>query len=422
MGHLINPISNRLSINTFWNSNWALTNNFNYVNVFKRDYVLFQFLNWFIRKAKFGKFNIIISHYKIFRLYQNIFINFYFYNAGLEEKKYRFQVSFLLNLLKRRKNFLSKKVDIFKTSRRFRRLLDKKLVKRKPSLLIKSKNKNIKLGNSYLKTKSLYMYVIKTLISNLYWKLMNNSLIFFLKKLTIKPQNFHFNIFSLDFLNVTTDVISTYISLKLQQRYSLNWVLRPILKDLTIKIKKKIFLGYKIVCSGRFTRKQIATYIWSKQGSIRLNNFSNLVKYSEATVRLKYGLCGVKVWLNYGSNDLTLFKRNVMLVYPRYTPFKYLLNFQTNSLILYLNYWFYIYIRVAFLKSKLYNFYKLFINIKTKILIKYLLKKLFKRIHGSKFNLIYLDDNKIVVQLLNYSNRYTLLRELPKNLALKKNN
>lgn len=422
MGHLINPISNRLSVNIFWNSNWALTNNFNYVNVFKRDYILFQFLNWFIRKAKFGKFNIIISHYKVFRIYQNIFVNFYFYNAGLEEKKYRFQVFFLLNLLRRRKSFLLKKNDLFKSTKRFRRLLDKKNVLKKKSFsLSKSKNKILKSKILSFKIKSLYVYIIKTLISNLYWRIMNNSLAFFLRKLTLKAENFHFNIFSLDFLNVSTDVISTYISLKLQQRYSLNWVLRPILKDLTLKIKKKIFLGYKIVCSGRFTRKQIATYMWSKQGSIRLNNFTNLVKYSESTVRLKYGLCGVKVWLNYGTNDTTLFSRNLMLIYPRYTPFKYLIDFKLKNIILYLNYWFYIYIRIAFFKSKLYNFYKLFVNIKTKIIMKYLLKKLFKRIYYKKFDVIYLEDNKVCIQLANEEKSSMLLRRLPRELVLNSN-
>ena len=95
MGHLINPITNRLSINILWNSNWSLINNFNYNNIFKKDYILFQFLTWFTKKSKFGRFNIIISHYKIYRIKDNIFINFYYYNAGLEEKKFKFHVYFI---------------------------------------------------------------------------------------------------------------------------------------------------------------------------------------------------------------------------------------------------------------------------------------------------------------------------------------
>ena len=59
---------------------------------------------------------------------------------------------------------------------------------------------------------------------------------------------------------ITANIIALYIRGRLIQRYSLNWILRPVLKDLNQRIDKKIILGYKIVCSGRFTRKQIATY------------------------------------------------------------------------------------------------------------------------------------------------------------------
>jgi len=400
MGHLINPISNRLSINTFWNSNWALTNTFNYINIFKKDYILFQFLNWFTKKSKFGKFNIIISHYKIYRIYKNVYINFYYYNAGLEEKKFRFQVYYLLNLLKQKNNnILEKNISIENNVIRkiiFRRNNKGSIVSHK--FVFRPSENSIKISSE--KIKSLYTHLIKILISYLYWHLINKSLSFFFKKLSLNADEYYFNVYSLDFLNITSDVIATYMSLKLQQKYSLNWVLRPILKDLSNKIKKRIFLGFKIVCSGRFTRKQIATYSWTKKGSLRLNNFSNLVKYSESSVRLKYGLCGIKVWLNYGSNDENLFKRNLLLIYPLYTPFKYVLNYKTNILTCYLNYWFYLYTKVSFLKSKFFSFYKIFIKIKTKILVKYLINKMFeKNSNNNKFNVLLDKDNSFHIKL-----------------------
>jgi len=388
MGHLINPISNRLAVNSFWNSNWALVNNFNYINLFKQDYLLFQFLNWFVKKSKFGKFNIIISHYKVFRLYRKVFINFYYYNAGVEEKKYYFQVSFLIALLRKKKQLRQLKKDSIINS----------------SLTVQSDN-----HVSKLQIRNLYTYMIKIVISNLYWYLINNSLKFYLNKLSNNKDTFHFNIYSLDFLNVTTDIISTYISLKLQQRYSLNWILRPILKDLTNKVQRKLFLGYKIVCSGRFTRKQIATYMWMKEGSLKLNSFSNLVKYSQTSVKLKYGLCGIKIWLNYGSNDHTLFKRNLLLVYPLYTPFKYAINLKDKSLVLFLNYWFYLYLKISFFKARIYNFYSLFVNIKIKILLKYVFRKFFYTPFKKQFTLIYKEDNKFLLKWSKSSVNYTKL-------------
>ena len=388
MGHLINPISNRLAVNSFWNSNWALVNNFNYINLFKQDYLLFQFLNWFVKKSKFGKFNIIISHYKVFRLYRKVFINFYYYNAGVEEKKYYFQVSFLIALLRKKKQLRQFKKDSIINS----------------SLTVQSDN-----HVSKLQIRNLYTYMIKIVISNLYWYLINNSLKFYLNNLSNNKDTFHFNIYSLDFLNVTTDIISTYISLKLQQRYSLNWILRPILKDLTNKVQRKLFLGYKIVCSGRFTRKQIATYMWMKEGSLKLNSFSNLVKYSQTSVKLKYGLCGIKIWLNYGSNDHTLFKRNLLLVYPLYTPFKYAINLKDKSLVLFLNYWFYLYLKISFFKARIYNFYSLFVNIKIKILLKYVFRKFFYTPFKKQFTLIYKEDNKFLLKWSKSSVNYTKL-------------
>lgn len=387
MGHLINPISNRIAVNSYWNSNWALNNTFNYINVFKQDFLLFQFLDWFTKKSKFGKFNIIISHYKVFRLYNKVYINFYYYNAGLEEKKYHFQVKSLLTLLKQKEKL--RRVKKYQLNNTEFHNVSNSLTEYNEQ----SNSSNI----SKTKIRSLYIHIIKLVISNLYWYLINKSLKFYLNKLSNNQDVYSFNIYSLDFLNVTTDIISTYISLKLQQKYSLNWVLRPILKDLSSKIKSKVFLGYKIVCSGRFTRKQIATYMWMKEGSLKLNNFSSLVKYSQSSVKLKYGLCGIKVWLNYGHNDLNLFKRNLLLVYPAYTPFKYVIDFKSKSLILHLNYWFFLYFKMCSIKSKFYNFYQLFVNIKIKILLKYVFKKIFKKVWLNQFQIKQLESNKIAI-------------------------
>lgn len=387
MGHLINPISNRIAINSYWNSNWALNNTFNYINVFKQDFLLFQFLDWFTKKSKFGKFNIIISHYKVFRLYNKVYINFYYYNAGLEEKKYHFQVKSLVTLLKQKEKL--RRVKKYQLNNTEFQNVSNSLTEYNEQ----SNSSNI----SKTKIRSLYIHIIKLVISNLYWYLINKSLKFYLNKLSNNQDVYSFNIYSLDFLNVTTDIISTYISLKLQQKYSLNWVLRPILKDLSSKIKSKVFLGYKIVCSGRFTRKQIATYMWMKEGSLKLNNFSSLVKYSQSSVKLKYGLCGIKVWLNYGHNDLNLFKRNLLLVYPAYTPFKYVIDFKSKSLILHLNYWFFLYFKMCSIKSKFYNFYQFFVNIKIKILLKYVFKKIFKKVWLNQFQIKQLESNKIAI-------------------------
>lgn len=373
MGHLINPVSLRLSINSFWNSNWTLINTFNYVNVFKKDYLLFYFLNWFTKKSKFLKFNILMSHYKLYRSNNNVYVSLYYYNADSinnDSKK------ILDNLLK--KSFFT--------------------------------DSDSNLDNLKFNIANVHEYVLKKLIFYLYWIVLNKTLSFFFSKIN-KKTSFELNIYSLDSLNISAEAITSYLSLKLQKRYSLNWVLKPILKDLSTKIKRRDFVGYKIVCSGRFTRKQIATYMWMKDGSLRLNTISNLIKYSEARVRLKYGLCGIKIWINYGSNNRSLLNRHLLLMYPVYIPLKFSLCNKSNELTLYLNSWFYSYIRIIFFKLRSYNFYKNYIDIKLKMLINFLLERVLTEIFTYKYSLRTSNNNIFVISFKPRAHNYVSLHK-----------
>lgn len=367
MGHLVNPISFRLSINSFWNSNWALINTFNYVNLFKKDSLLFYFLNWFTKKSKFFKFNILMSHYKLYRINDNLYINLFYYNADVINNDSKKVLSHIL---------------------------------KKKKLLSIDNNVEILKSNIY----SVHEYLLKKLIFYLYWTVLNKTLSYFFTKID-KNIRFNINVYSLDSLNISAEAITSYLSSKLQKRYSLNWLLKPILKDLSVKIKRKDFIGYKIVCSGRFTRKQIATYMWMKDGSLRLNNISNLIKYSEVRVRLKYGLCGIKIWINYGSNNKTLLNRHLLLMYPFYVPLKFSLSMKQSKLVLYLNSWFYTYIRIVFFKLRNFNFYKNYINIKLKILLNSIILKVLSNIFIHKYSL-QVKNNTFIIMFKPKVNNY----------------
>ena len=80
MGHVINPISTRLGLNIFWNSNWSLNNIYNYNIMSKNNIFFFKFFNWIINFKKFKEKNIIFTHYIIYINNLNkIFFNIYFY-------------------------------------------------------------------------------------------------------------------------------------------------------------------------------------------------------------------------------------------------------------------------------------------------------------------------------------------------------
>ena len=204
---------------------------------------------------------------------------------------------------------------------------------------------------------------MKYVITMFFWTIMNFISLKFLSLIKNQSMNFFFfNIYALNLFSVSVEAITSHISLRLQKKFSLNWVLLPVLKDLSYKVKSNVFLGYKLVCSGRFTRKQIATYTWVKKGSIKFNSVSNLIKYSEARVRLKYGLCGIKLWINYGFNSAHLKKRNLFLLYPVYVPFRYSTGIYkgNNYIICYLNYWFFFLLKYYLWKKNLLIFIKIF--------------------------------------------------------------
>ena len=370
MGHLINPKVIRLGLNMYWNSNWSIYNKFIYYNIFKIDYILFEYLNWFIKKYKFIKLSYIISFYKIYKIHNLIYINLYFYN------NYKIKKNLNKNKILNSFNFNNYNNKILNKNKIF-----------------------IKLNN-----------VIKLLISNLYWFLLVNIIMLKLKILS-KNNIYNFNIynFNLDVLN--PNIISSYLIDKLMNQQNLLFCLQPILKDLQIKIIKKKIIGYKIACSGRFSRKQIASRIWRNSGSINFNTFSNLIKYSFNSIRLKYGICGIKIWINYGSNNNynLISKRNLELIYPMYRPLKYKNIWRKKLILLFLNNWLFSYLKILTFKNKNLKYYKWFLKVKLFNFFNTLLSTINNTTIAKKklikFNINYLNSNLILIDYNIYYNK-----------------
>jgi len=56
-------------------------------------------------------------------------------------------------------------------------------------------------------------------------------------------------------------------------------------------------LGFKILTSGRFSRKERAFYkIWTF-GKLPLSTITKSIDYFAGTFKSKFGLCSVRVWL-----------------------------------------------------------------------------------------------------------------------------
>jgi hypothetical protein len=127
-----------------------------------------------LKKSKYGKFNLLLSHYKIYRVANNIFINFYYYNVVLEEKRYDLEVIYLLNLINQEHKPVLKSVDNLKESTNFENYYvssnNASLVNdfKSDILLNTEDSENFEENVKRIKSKNLYKYLLKVLFSNLF--------------------------------------------------------------------------------------------------------------------------------------------------------------------------------------------------------------------------------------------------------------
>jgi ribosomal protein S3 len=100
-----------------------------------------------------------------------------------------------------------------------------------------------------------------------------------------------------NFSVINPQFLARFIARRVTYGFQLQRVIKPLIKDLLVAIsrRKNKIIGFRIACSGRFDRKQIASYVWQKFGPVPLNKFSCNINYGFSTAFLKYGTCGIKV-------------------------------------------------------------------------------------------------------------------------------
>lgn len=237
MGHLINANALRLGVSKFWNFKILITKNyFNEINLVKfLGYYLENFFNSSLHLKNSGFF---FSHYFFFKRVNSCHII---------------------------------KVCLF--SGYFQHLLKTLYAKRFFSLQKKFVHKYIRFCQNFIFVNILKKRLLVDLI-----------------KFGITDIIFVFSSES----NLTAALLGRLISYKLTNLYSLNQVINPILK----KYLKKKYKGLTIACSGRFTRKQRAHFLRYRSGSVSFSTLSKKIDYFFISVKLKYGACGIKIWLS----------------------------------------------------------------------------------------------------------------------------
>jgi ribosomal protein S3 len=324
MGHRVNANSLRLGITRFWKSNIFYRNVYEQYNEFKT--ISRYFLIFFCKKDLLIC-GITYSHVNILLVNSDIKIDviLYSFNRTLLIERLKKQLIkentinlfklnlrkinrriFLRNYLKRnlKRGFflnnyenLEKLTNVFLQSNyRTKKLLIKNLKKKKSQLNLENIFSNI-LQKKIKKKNEEYFFklLIKNYLINteyfLIKELENN-----IKKTILREKNNFINV-KIDFTyivgsSLTAETLVRYVTYKLKLKYSLGELIYPLMIGI-----KKYFLGVVLKCSGRFTRIERGQIKVFKYGKVPLNTISKKIDYSFAMIKLKYGACGIKIWL-----------------------------------------------------------------------------------------------------------------------------
>lgn len=98
-------------------------------------------------------------------------------------------------------------------------------------------------------------------------------------------------------------------------RQNLFFTVRPLLRIFKQLIRMRILNGYRLICNGRFSRKQRASKYVFSFGRISLSTVSRRIDYSFQTSVLKNSVCGFKLYLSFIGYRLEhLHKTNLKLL------------------------------------------------------------------------------------------------------------
>lgn len=297
MGCLINPYLFRLNNLFFWKSTWINTI-FNYnLNI---DYILFDFFLYFFKFLQLRFFSISLIFDNDFKLKiqkNNLKLIFSFYISDIQFLYYYLYYNLRwffkkIHLLKKKGRKIKYKKFFFK---KIRYLKKKKKRRSKKKIIFKFIKKYKKFFNFFIFFFiKLEKYYIKNLITFFFFF----SNFFFNKFLfNIKKEIFFFlECFYTNNFNHSIKILTNYICIRLKQQFYIFDILKPIFQHLK---KRSNILGFKIKCSGRFTRKDRSAKILELYKQISLNKIKANINYTFDTVILKYSLCSITIWIHY---------------------------------------------------------------------------------------------------------------------------
>jgi len=323
MSFIVNPLGYRLTKTKFCKYNWVNLNKYNYKKNFFEDKILDNFFLWFKFFLNWINFSILIFNFNIlkFNKFLQINIKLIIRKKIENNKKKRKKKKNIINYFLIKNNFSF----FFK----FFTFLKKNVYKKKKKnkiIFIKKKKKKIKIFKNFYYN---YFFKIKNFIFLLFFsKFIKNNLNFFnlnklfflnyfYKKNNKKQFKKYFlffiksfllfllnNIFFnkkiiLNFLNQkeffnSANNLSCFIKMRVFQKYKVLHIVNLLFNNL---IKKKSIVGIEMGLFGRYQKKLRNRKVWKLKGIISPSNINSPISYKNFVVLLRYGICGVKLYL-----------------------------------------------------------------------------------------------------------------------------
>jgi hypothetical protein len=357
MGHIINPISLRLSVNRLWDYQWFNSNNYEYYYLQLQQNNLQGFLIKFFNLKLFPMNGYLYSHSSIlyfskyvdvkvyiYKTLQNVKIKFYkfqdflviiskFFYDTLYQKSILILSVFFDCYFKSLKNILKNKVKLWFTDsgmdfclfflyavvkkQRFYNffcianliVLFKFFVEDEDEenipYNIERRNKVKKLMPN-MATLKLFFFFVRFK----FWRKVSFFLRFYFSKFL--KNKIYLRICKINSLGVNAKVIGNYITRRLRQRFKVVELILPVIRYLKKDLK---IIGFKFSFCGRFSREEMATTEYFSHAAVPFNTINLFIDHSVVGVILKDSFCGIKVWLNMKKDmfkDFFFFSQNTI--------------------------------------------------------------------------------------------------------------
>jgi hypothetical protein len=302
MGHLMNPTGRRIGWDIFWSQNFSYFYNQNkykkYVNLQRVTSYLLKRIAFLISKLVKGTNLITVrKQYSFLGKDRSIF----FIKWGLYDYQENFNKYIIEKEIKKKNRYQPRNLNVYWKSffKSFRLCFEKYTI-----MWLRMLQHNLLFANTFVSTRIfmrffffsfLFKYMILRILSRKSWC---NVFASFVERV-FKRLSSDFGIsICLQIENETNIISAEFFARFIVQQLQFGGTVKKSLYYLENILSKYLEIaGFKICIVGRFARHERATYVWVKQQTLSLNRVAGKVIYGIGQFINKYGMCGVKVWV-----------------------------------------------------------------------------------------------------------------------------